>query len=435
MGANKIGSSLQVDLHIPLGHRDAIVESERCLFCYDAPCMQACPTGIDIPLFIRQIRSDNPQGAARTIFSENILGGMCARVCPTETLCEQVCVRQESEGAPVKIGQLQRFATDHFMDSGEHPVERAAESAKKVAVVGAGPAGLSCAHRLASYGHQVTLLDARKKPGGLNEFGIASYKSPQNFAQREVDFILEVGGIDLQLGIRVGVDITWQSLADDYDAVFLGVGLGAVNTLDIPGIELDGVRDAVGFIEEIRQCENYENFHVGEKIAVIGGGMTAIDAAVQAKMLGAREVTVLYRGEQSQMKASPYEQELAQKHGVNLVFSVSPEMIVGSAGKVEAIRLSRSTAKGSVTDEIAIDMLLIAIGQRLNSDLAAQLAATGISVLNNKIEVSEGGRCASSKFWSGGDSALGGDDLTVSAVQQGKLAAESIQAVLSAQEL
>lgn len=435
MDANKIGTSLQVDLHVPLGHRDAIVESERCLFCYDAPCMQACPTGIDIPLFIRQIRSDNPQGAARTIFSENILGGMCARVCPTETLCEQVCVRQESEGAPVKIGLLQRFATDHFMESGEHPVERAADSAKRVAVVGAGPAGLSCAHRLASHGHQVTLLDARKKPGGLNEFGIASYKSPQNFAQREVEFVLEVGGIDLQLGVRVGVDITWQSLADDYDAVFLGVGLGAVNTLDIPGIELDGVRDAVGFIEDIRQCENYENFPISEKVAVIGGGMTAIDAAVQAKMLGAREVSVLYRSEQSQMKASPYEQELAQKHGVNLVFSVSPEMIVGSAGKVEAIRLSRDTGQGSAIDELEIDMLLVAIGQRLNSDLVEQLAAVGLNVLNNKIEVSEGGRCGGSKFWSGGDSALGGDDLTVSAVQQGKLAAESIQAVLSAQEL
>jgi len=427
-------SALQADLHQPLSRRDAIVESERCFFCYDAPCLQACPTSIDIPLFIRQIRGDNPQGAAKTIFSENILGGMCARVCPTETLCEQVCVREESEGAPVRIGLLQRYATDHFMESGEHPVQRAEDSGQRVAVVGAGPAGLSCAHRLSSYGHQVDLYDARKKPGGLNEFGIASYKSPNNFAQREVDFVLNLGGIDLKLGVRVGSDATLEALAKDYQAVFLAAGLGGVNALAIPGVELQGVRDAVEFIEELRQCDDYSQMQIGERVAVVGGGMTAIDAAVQAKMLGAREVTVLYRGAQEKMKASSFEQELAQKHGVKLSFNVSPEKIIGENGAVQAVQLQRSSGSESATETLAIDTLLVAIGQRLDDGFSGQLAQQGLVVDAGKISVDSQGRCADTRFWAGGDCASGGDDLTVTAVQEGKCAAESIHAALTAQE-
>ena len=427
-------AALQNDLHPSLNRRDALVESERCLFCYDAPCLTACPTSIDIPLFIRQIRSDNPQSAARTIFSENIMGGMCARVCPTETLCEQVCVRQVSEGAPVRIGLLQRYATDHFMDSGEQPMARAAATGRRVAVVGAGPAGLSCAHRLASHGHDVTLYDARHKPGGLNEFGIASYKSPQNFAQLEVDFILGIGGIDLKLGVRIGTDVTLQSLAESHEAVFLGAGLGGVNTLDISGVELQGVRDAVDFIAELRQCEDYSSMDIGERVAVIGGGMTAIDAAVQAKMLGAREVTVLYRGPQARMKASSFEQELAQKHGVTLRFSVSPEAVLGENGAVTAIQLSRESESGTATDTLAIDTLLVAIGQQLDDEVDLQLSQVGVSLEGGKIAVDASGRCGTTSFWAGGDCATGGDDLTVTAVQEGKVAAESIQAALTAAE-
>lgn len=435
ISATTSDSALQADLHPPMSRRDAIVESERCFFCYDAPCLQACPTSIDIPLFIRQIRGDNPQGAAETIFSENILGGMCARVCPTETLCEQVCVRQESEGAPVRIGMLQRYATDHFMDSGEHPVQRAPDTDQRIAVVGAGPAGLSCAHRLASYGHHVDLYDARNKPGGLNEFGIASYKSPNNFAQREVDFVLGVGGIELKLGVRVGIDTALEALAKDYHAVFLAAGLGGVNALAIPGVELQGVRDAVEFIEELRQCCDYSQMHIGEKVAVVGGGMTAIDAAVQAKMLGAREVTVLYRSAQEKMKASPFEQELAQKHGVKLSFNVSPEKVLGENGAVQAVQLQRRSGAGSETEVLAIDTLLVAIGQRLDDGFSEQLSQQGLIVAAGKISVNPEGRCGESRFWAGGDCASGGDDLTVTAVQEGKCAAESIHAALSAQEV
>jgi dihydropyrimidine dehydrogenase (NAD+) subunit PreT len=205
---------------------EAWVAADRCYFCYDAPCVAACPTSIDIPLFIREIASGVPEAAARTILEQNILGGICARVCPTETLCEEACVREAAEGRPVEIGRLQRHATDTLMAAGGHPFERAAPTGKRVAVVGAGPAGLACAHRLAMLGHEVTLLDAREKPGGLNEFGIAAYKAVEGFAQAEVAWLLGIGGIEVRTGARLGRDVTLDELAEGFDAIFLGIGLG-----------------------------------------------------------------------------------------------------------------------------------------------------------------------------------------------------------------
>ena len=226
-----------LDLHPPLTKHEAAVEADRCYFCFDAPCMTACPTGIDIPLFIRQIGAGNAKGAAKTILDENILGGMCARVCPTETLCEQACVREAAEGKPVRIGQLQRYATDALMAADEQPFKRAAPTGKRVAVVGSGPAGLACAHRLALHGHDVTIFEAREKSGGLNEFGIAAYKSVDNFAQREIAFILGIGGIKIENGKALGRDVTLGQLATDFDAVFVGAGLEGVNGLGVPGEE------------------------------------------------------------------------------------------------------------------------------------------------------------------------------------------------------
>src|SRR3954465_12161798 len=217
------------DLHPPLDQHEALVEADRCYFCYDAPCMQACPTSIDIPLFIREIATGNPLGSAKTIFDQNILGGMCARVCPTETLCEEACVREHAEGKPVQIGRLQRYATDIAMDEGKQFYERAASSGRKIAVVGAGPAGLGAAHRLARHGHEVTILEARPKSGGLNEFGIAAYKSTDNFAQAEVDYVTSIGGIAIENGRALGRDFHLADLTRAYDAVFLGLGLGGVN--------------------------------------------------------------------------------------------------------------------------------------------------------------------------------------------------------------
>ena len=303
------------DLHPPLTHHEAIVEADRCYFCYDAPCMNACPTSIDIPLFIREIVTDNPLGAAETIFEQNILGGMCARVCPTEQLCEEACVREAAEGKPVKIGQLQRYATDVAMRDDVQFFERGAETGKQVAIVGAGPAGLACAHRLSMHGHTVTVFDARPKAGGLNEYGIASYKSTDDFAQAEVDYVTAIGGIDIQTGKALGKDFSLDDLTGKYDAVFLGMGLGGVNALRAEGETAAGVDDAINFIAELRQASDLSSLPIGRRVVVIGGGMTAVDAAVQSKLLGAEEVTMVYRRGKAQMNASEFEQDLAASQG------------------------------------------------------------------------------------------------------------------------
>ena len=428
-------SGLKTDLHHPLNAHEASVESDRCYFCYDAPCVTACPTGIDIPMFIRQIQTGNPKGSAKTIFDENILGGMCARVCPTETLCEQACVRTTAENKPVKIGVLQRFATDHVQATGEHPYQRAESSGKVVAVVGAGPAGLACAHRLALYGHAVTLMDANPKPGGLNEYGIASYKTVDNFAQREVEFILSVGGIEQQQGVWLGHDVTLADLAEKYDAVFLGVGLGDVNRAEIEGDALEGVSDAVEFIADLRQAQDYGQLTVGRRVVVIGGGMTAIDVAVQTKMLGAEEVTIAYRRGAESMNASEYEQHLAQTNGVTIKHFVQPlRFIDDGSGSVAAVELeytSNTDGKLKGTGEkftIDADTVFTAIGQTMPKDL---LEPGLVEMENNRIVVNQDRKTSHAKIYAGGDCISGGEDLTVAAVQDGKLAAEAIHRTFS----
>ena len=219
------------DLHPPLTAHEASVAADRCYFCHDAPCITACPTGIDIPLFIRQIASAVPDAAARTIFDSNILGGICARVCPTETLCEEACVREAAEGKPVEIGRLQRYATDSLMSKAAHPFTRSAPTGKTVAVVGAGPAGLACAHRLAMKGHVVTVFDSNPKGGGLNEYGIAAYKTVDGFAGREVEWVQGIGGIRLETGAAPIDNDGLARLRSEFDAVFLGIGLSGVNSL------------------------------------------------------------------------------------------------------------------------------------------------------------------------------------------------------------
>lgn len=423
---------LQQDLHPPLTRHEALVESDRCYFCHDAPCVTSCPTGIDIPLFIRQISTDNPKGSARTIFNENILGGMCARVCPTETLCEQVCVRNTAEDNPVRIGELQRYATDHLMHTGKQPFTRAASTGRRVAIVGAGPAGLACAHRLALYGHDVDILDAMPKPGGLNEYGIAAYKTVDDFAQAEVQYILSIGGISIKHNKALGVDVTLEQLKQQYDAVFLGLGQGGVNQLAIEGHELDGVVDAVDFIRELRQADDLSTVPFGRRTVVVGGGMTAIDAAVQTKMLGAEEVTVVYRRELGNMNASVFEQDLAKVNGVMIRTALQPLRIQGENGKVTGMEFSYMHAKDGkylLTGEstlIPCDSVLMAIGQQF--DTASSQDA--LTLESGRLKVDENRRTSDVKIWAGGDCISGGDDLTVAAVQDGKLAAESIHETL-----
>ncbi len=415
------------DLHPPLDPHEALVAADRCYFCHDAPCITACPTDIDIPLFIRQIATGTPEAAARTILTQNILGGMCARVCPTETLCEQACVRETAEGKPVLIGQLQRYATDTLQAAGTHPFARAPETGKSVAVVGAGPAGLACAHRLAMHGHAVTLYDARPKPGGLNEYGIAAYKTVDGFAEREVDWLMQIGGITLENGKVLGPDLSLDTLRERFDAVFLGVGLGGVNALGLDGEDKTGVLDAVDFISDLRQASDLRALQVGRDVVVIGGGMTAIDAAVQAKLLGALNVTLVYRRGRDRMNASVYEQDLAASKGVRIITNATPRALHGN-GTVREIEFEYTDDALTPTGEtvrIPADQVFKAIGQALAGDALPDLDG-------RKIAVTGPGRTSVAGVWAGGDCAAGGDDLTVTAVAEGRDAAQDIHATLSA---
>ena len=413
----------------PLDRHEARVAADRCYFCHDAPCITACSTSIDIPLFIRQIATGTPEAAARTILEQNILGGMCARVCPTETLCEQACVRETAEGKPVEIGRLQRFATDTLMAKGAHPFTRAPATGKRVAVVGAGPAGLSCAHRLAMRGHDVVIFDARPKAGGLNEYGIAAYKATGGFAGAEVDWLMQIGGITLRHGKALGRDITLSDLRAEYDAVFLGMGLAGVNALRAPGEDKDGVRPAVDFIAELRQAGDLAALPVGRDVVVIGGGMTAVDAAVQSKLLGAENVTIVYRRGPEKMSASGYEQEHATAAGVRIIHNAAPVAVHGN-GSVREVEFAytqdgpEGLRQLDETFRLKADQLFKAIGQRLEG------APEGLTLEGGKIAVTGPGRTSLKGLWAGGDCASGGEDLTVTAVAEGRDAAEDIHASL-----
>ncbi|CAD7054643.1 dihydropyrimidine dehydrogenase [Pseudorhizobium halotolerans] len=421
------------DLHPRLDKHEALVAADRCYFCYDAPCMTACPTAIDIPLFIRQISTGNPLGSAKTIFDQNILGGMCARVCPTETLCEQACVRNTAEDRPVEIGKLQRYSTDIAMEMNRQFYHRAASTGRRVAVVGAGPAGLACAHRLSMHGHDVVIFDAREKAGGLNEYGIATYKATENFAQRELEYITAIGGIEIRTGQMLGRDFTLGELTSNFDAVFLGMGLAGVAGLGIEGEDLAGVEDAVDFIAALRQATDKAEVPIGRRVVVLGGGMTAIDAAIQAKLLGAEEVTICYRRGKENMNASGYEQDLATANGVIIRHWLAPKRIIGKDGQVAGIEVEYTAIRDGKlvgtgeTGLIAADQVMKAIGQ---SFVGSSLGSLRIE--RGKIAVDLEGRTSIDGVWAGGDCTGHGEDLTVSATAQGRDAAESINRAFAA---
>lgn len=426
------------DMHPPLSRSEALIEADRCYFCFDAPCTTACPTGIDIPGFIQKIRSDNIKGSAHTILSENIMGGMCARVCPTEVLCEDACVRNTHEEQPVRIGLLQRYATDPIFEDDVALFKRGPESGRKVAVVGAGPAGLSCAHRLAMLGHSVVVFNRDPKPAGLNEYGIAAYKTVNDFAQREVQWILDIGGIELRNDVSLGEDFTLAALMDEYDAVFLGIGLGDVNRLGVENENLAGVIDAVEYIANLRQTSDKGSLPVGHRVVVIGGGMTAIDIAVQSKRLGAACVDMFYRRGPEQMGASDYEQQFAKTNGVSIHHWAQPLRILGDQ-HVTGVEFERTAlgpdGKLKGTGEswtIEADVVFRAVGQVLGRGLP-EAAGSALKIYDGKLSVS-GDRSTSIKgVWAGGDCVEGGKDLTVTAVQDGKVAAHSIDRYLREQ--
>jgi dihydropyrimidine dehydrogenase (NAD+) subunit PreT len=423
----------------PLNRKQALIEAARCYFCYDAPCMEACPTGIDIPSFIRKIATDNVKGAAVTILEDNIMGGTCARVCPTEILCEQACVRTAQEHKPVTIGALQRYATDWLFDREIQPFTRAEPTGRKVAVVGAGPAGLSCAHVLALHGHDVTVFEMLPKAGGLNEYGIAAYKMTNDFAQREVDFILSVGGVTVEYGKALGRDITLAQLRADYDAVFLGIGHNAVNALRIAGEDLAGVSNAVDFIAALRQAPDKSVLPVGRKIVVIGGGNTAIDVATQSKRLGAEDVTIVYRRGPESMSATGAEQEWAQTNGVRIKYWAQPRALLGSGGSLREVEFEYTVldeaGRLAGTGEffrVPADMVFKAIGQ---SFVPSAVGEEGFAEIlefqpDGRFAVNEDRQTSLANVFAGGD-CIGGIDLTVSAVQDGKVAARAIHRLLT----
>ncbi len=422
------------DLHPPLGGHEAAVEAARCLFCFDAPCTEACPTSIDIPGFIRKIQTGNVRGAAVTILSQNIMGATCATVCPVEELCEQVCVKNTAEHRPVAIGRLQRHATDHLFERGIQPFERAAPSGNTVAVIGAGPAGLACAHRLALYGHDVVVFEAREKAGGLNEYGLALYKMLDERAAREVEFILGVGGIEIKTRKALGVDFSLADLRRDYDAVFIGMGHNAVNHLDMDHEQDEGVHNAVGMIERIRQ-EDLASLPVGRCVVVVGGGNTAIDISVQIKKLGAESVTMVYRRGFDQMGATDYEQEVAQTNGVLIRTWATPQRILTDDEGVCGIRFEYTQNDDSgrlvgtgETFDLPADQIFKAIGQHF--DEQPMEADDCPEIDRGRIVVDDQRRTSLDGVWAGGD-CVAGADLTVVAVQDGKLAAESMHQYLS----
>ena len=414
------------DIHPLLKRDEAVLEAQRCYYCFDAPCVSACPTNIDIPSFIRKITTDNIRGSARDILSQNIMGGMCARVCPTDVLCEGVCVRNTQEGKPVRIGALQRYSTDWLMERDHSIFKRASLSGKKTAVVGGGPAGLACAHRLAMLGHEVVVYEAREKLSGLNEYGIAAYKTVDEFAQREVDFILGIEGIETRCNVSLRKDVNLSELSNEFDAVFLGIGLGDVNEMGIGDPPEAGVHNAIDYIEDLRQTENLSLLPVGRHVVVVGGGSTAIDIAIQSKRLGAEDVTIFYRRGPERMSATSVEQEFAQINDVRICNWLQPVAWITEGGLLQGVRFeyTRSDETGRLLGtgkylEQDADVVFLALGQKMRNGLFDM----DMKMVGGKLYVDENGATSVSGIWAGGDCVSAGKDLTVHAVEQGKQAA------------
>lgn len=415
------------DAHAPLSPARAAVEADRCYYCHDAPCIEACPTGIDIPGFIRRIAAHDLKGAGETILSANILGGSCARVCPTEILCEGACVRTAAGDGTVEIGALQRHATDHVMARGLQPFGRAPATGRHIAIVGAGPAGLACAHALAMRGHEVTIHEARPRPGGLNEYGVAAYKLAGDFAQEEIAWLLGIGGITIEHGHPLASAADLDALRAGHDAVFLALGHAGVRRLSgrsaFPGESLDGVEDAIAFIARLRSAPDKSTVAVGRRVVVIGGGNTAIDAAMQARRLGAQEVTLLYRRGPDAMSATQYERDWALTSGIRILFDAVPHSFDPDEDDGERVGTVNLFVRGEPCT-LPADMVLKAIGQFYEAELGEALA-----IEDGRIAVDAQGRTSLDRVYAGGDCTKGAD-LTVVAVADGKRAALAIDADL-----
>lgn len=428
------------DLKPPLRPQEALVEASRCLYCFDAPCIMACPTGIDIPAFIKKIASGNLAGAAKTILTANILGASCARVCPTAVLCEGACVLDDRDEQPIMIGRLQRYATDYIAERGLNvlPEVPRQKSGKKIAVIGAGPAGLGCAAELARLGHSVTILERQKQAGGLNTYGIAYYKMKPQVSLAEVKLVQSLG-VELQTGVAVGQHVTIAELEKGYDALFVGVGLGAASRLHIPGEDLPEVRDALEFISQIH-TDPLHTVPVGHRVAVIGAGNTAIDAVTQSKRLGAERAFIVYRRAEGDMSAYDFEYEYAKHDGAQFIFHAMPVEIVAAHGHVTGLRLVRTRVTRGRLEPVAgtewiepCDLVLKAVGQEKQVKLLRGLFPD--LVIDDRGVIAHDpltGQTNLPHVFVGGDCGNGGREV-VNAVGEGKKAAHGIHAFLTQQ--
>jgi dihydropyrimidine dehydrogenase (NAD+) subunit PreT len=425
--------------------REAKIEATRCLYCFDAPCIQACPTNIDIPTFIRKIAYDNTLGAAVTILEANLMGATCSRVCPVEELCEGACVLG-GDHKPIEIGRLQRFAMDHIYDKGKQPFKIADKNGKKVAVVGAGPAGLSCAGELAKLGYEVTVFERNALPGGLSTYGIVVMREPIRVALEEVEFIKKMG-VEVKTQSEIGKDIGADVLLKDFDAVFIGAGMGKVPDMQIPGEDLEGVTEALSFIAETKLAEkdgleHLKELPIGNHVAVIGAGNTAIDAATIAKRLGAERVTIVYRRSEKEMTAYEFEYKFIKNEGVEFRFLTQPVEVIGENGKVTGLKCvkmqlgqpgadGRRQVKAIPGSEwiLECDQVIKAIGQEKPAGL---VKAFGLETDKGYIKVDESLKTSNPKVYAGGDCIRSkGEAMTVTAAEDGKIAAKSIHTQLS----
>ncbi len=432
------------DFHPPFETHDAaLVEANRCLFCYDAPCIKACPTSINVPKFIKQITTDNIKGSAHTIFLSNIMGAGCGKVCPVEKLCEGSCVFNLMDEPPIPIAKLQRYSTEIAMKKDwklfTRKVTPEGLKAKKVAIIGAGPAGLSCAHMLSREGVDVTIFEKDEKAGGLMTYGIAAYKVTPAFCADEVRYILSIGGINIKYGQELGRNLRLDIMQKDYDAVYVSIGVGLARQLDIEGEELEGVIDAISFIYDIRS-KGFSKVPVGDRVAVIGMGMTAIDAATQARRLGAKEVTILYRRTQEEMPCTEVELDIAKLDGCKIIWLAAPKEIIGVNGKVHSLIADvmeldtpdetgrRAPLKTGRQIVLEVDMIIKAAGQMPFESLITENDfenLRGKIVSNNTATNLEG-------IFAGGDCVNGGKEV-VDAVQAGKDGAAAILLYISQQ--
>jgi dihydropyrimidine dehydrogenase (NAD+) subunit PreT len=422
-----------------LNQRQAIAEASRCLYCFDAPCTIACPTHIDVPAFIQKISTDNLRGSAREILSANILGHSCGRVCPTEVLCEGACVMHEKGEAPIEIGRLQRYAVDYILENKIQLFQAGAANGKCVACVGSGPASLACAAELVKYGYDVSIFDRNPLPGGLNTYGIAAYKSRAADSVREADLIKELG-VKFCQKMEVGRDITFADLEKQFDAIFLGVGLGETWALDLPGEDLHGVYGAIEFIEQTK-VRPFRQVEVGRRVACVGAGNTAIDVVTAARRLGAQIVYLIYRRGEPEMPAFAYEYQLAKQDGVSFLWQTQPVRVLGDDGIVAGLECVRTEVGAPDTKgrrkpalvpgtefKLDVDMVVRAVGQKPATDFLK--AVKGLELNSDgTVKINDRHQAGHAKYFAGGDCTNGGREV-VDAVADGMAAARGLDAWL-----